>query len=103
MSENAPGPIEPARRGAALAVVTSLCALIACDPADPTVASAELRIDRSRTHQTIEGFGAFGGARPPWRDGPVSSPEFVERVVTDLGLMRASPRGPHLARTRERR
>jgi MYXO-CTERM domain-containing protein len=52
-----------------------------------TVSAAELQIERSEKHQTIEGFGFFGGADVWWgTNESVLNPEWAAKMIDDLGL-----------------
>ncbi len=80
------GSGNPRRR---VAAAISILALVGCsDVSDAPVDElpVTIAIDRDSRHQTLLGLGAFGGQRPPWGRGAVSSPAFVARVVNDLGL-----------------
>ena len=47
----------------------------------------EIKLDSSVEHQTIEGFGAFGGMVEMWeREKPYHNPTFLYRVLNELGL-----------------
>gem|GEM_PF-1375504 len=50
-------------------------------------AAADVTIDRSNTHQTIEGFGLFGGADVWWSSASaVLDQAWTQRVIDDLGI-----------------
>lgn len=42
-------------------------------------------VDPTKTFQTMEGFGGFGGQDVYWTNGPFTSERFVRDVVDDLG------------------
>lgn len=53
----------------------------------PPVLAADVTIDRTKKHQTIEGFGFFGGADVWWSTPEaVLDPAWCTMVVDDLGL-----------------
>jgi O-glycosyl hydrolase len=56
----------------------------AASPAD--VPPVRLLLDPGVSHQTITGFGGYGGQRRPWVEGPFADPRFVRLLVDDLGL-----------------
>jgi O-glycosyl hydrolase len=45
-----------------------------------------VKINSSKTYQTIAGFGGFGGQRTWWSGGPYSSPKFINTIVNDFGV-----------------
>ena len=72
------------RAGFVLALLAAGCGAAGGEDLPPDV----IRIDASVHHQTIDGFGAFGGQRPEYkhRHGPLFTPGFVDMTVNDLGL-----------------
>jgi MYXO-CTERM domain-containing protein len=69
--------------------VRALCSafLFAVTGLSSTVSAAELQVERSEKHQTIEGFGFFGGADVWWgTNESVLNPEWAAKMIDDLGL-----------------
>ncbi len=82
------GPRRPAtapRWRSAVGLLAAIGLLLVAGPASAVV-NTDLRIDPDRPHQRIDGFGGFGGKRPPWSKPPIWDPPFVERMVDDLGV-----------------
>lgn len=46
---------------------------------------ATLTIDANTQHQTIDGFGAFGGSKVWWSSGPFYDNTFLQQTIDDLG------------------
>lgn len=64
-------------------LLLAACSLVL---ATPSAVAQTVTLDRSKTHQTIEGFGFFGGMDVWWSSGPFHDAAWTATVIDDLGL-----------------
>ena len=51
----------------------------------PLFAQTTVAVDVTQEHQTIQGFGAFGGIKPYWEAPPFYTNDFLDYFLDDLG------------------
>lgn len=49
-------------------------------------AQVNVVVDETKEHQTIEGFGGFGPAKPWWESAPFYDNAYLDRTIDDLGV-----------------
>jgi O-glycosyl hydrolase len=50
------------------------------------VAQVDVTLDDTKQHQTIEGFGGFGPAKPWWEGAPHYDADYLRETIDNLGV-----------------